>query len=224
MAMPVNKSAAKKAARGRPRKSEAAESALRTRVIGVARDLFAHDGYEGVSMRRVAQAVGCSPAQLYTLFGGKRDLLRHIWEDAFSDLAAELRKASTEKDPLKRLSTMGDAWCRYWLANPDHYRSIFLIEDKVSEPGERYFVETSESLGALDLISEAVSENMKKGLLRPDDEAAVSQLFLCGLQGVVFNLITIPEFPWMAREQMASRMITALIDGLSPHGTRMAAS
>ena len=203
--------------RGRPRKSEAEERALRERVVGVARDLFAHDGYEGVSMRRVAQAVGCSPAQLYTLFGGKRDLLRHIWEDAFAELAGALRKAATGEDPLKRLRAMGDAWCRFWLANPDHYRAIFLIEDRVSEPGERYFVETSESLGALDLIAEAVSESMKKGLLAPDDEAAIAQLFLCGLQGVVFNLITIPEFPWVAKEQMASRMITALIDGLSPN-------
>ena len=206
-----------KSVRGRPRKSEAEESALRTRVIGVARDLFAHDGYEGVSMRRVAQAVGCSPAQLYTLFGGKRDLLRHIWEDAFSALADELREASSEPDPLKRLRALGDTWCRFWLANPDHYRSIFLIEDRVSEPGERYFVETSESLGALDLIAEAVSECMEKRLLEPDDKAAVSQLFLCGLQGVVFNLITIPEFPWAAKEQMTTRMITALIDGISPH-------
>jgi len=108
--------------RGRPRKSEAEERALRERVVGVARDLFAHDGYEGVSMRRVAQAVGCSPAQLYTLFGGKRDLLRHIWEDAFAELAGALRKAATGEDPLKRLRAMGDAWCRFWLANPDHYR------------------------------------------------------------------------------------------------------
>ncbi|MGX1197249.1 TetR/AcrR family transcriptional regulator [Parvibaculum sp. MBR-TMA-1.3b-4.2] len=215
--MPVTKSATKKTARGRPRKSEAEEGAFRARVIGEARNLFARDGYEGVSMRRVAQAVGCSPAQLYTLFGGKRDLLRHIWEDAFSELADELHNASAEKDPLKRLHALGDAWCRFWLSNPDHYRSIFLIEDKVNEPGERYFVETSESLGALDLIAEAVSESMKKGLLRPDDVAAVSQLFLCGLQGVVFNLITIPEFPWAAKEQMATRMITALIDGVSPH-------
>lgn len=205
----------KKTNRGRPRKSEAEEDALRMRVIEVARDLFAHDGYEGVSMRRVAESTGCSAGQLYTLFGGKRDLLRHIWEDAFTDLAAELRRASAKRDPLQRLRALGDAWCRYWLANPDHYRSIFLIEDRVSEPGERYFVETSESLGALDLIAEAVSESMETKQLAPDDEALVSQLFLCGLQGVVFNLITIPEFPWAAKKQMAMRMITALIGGFS---------
>ena len=208
--------ATQKTSRGRPRKSEAEEAALRARVIEVARDLFARGGYEGVSMRRVAEATGCSAGQLYTLFGGKRDLLRHIWEDAFSELADRLREASAERDPLRRLRALGDAWCRYWLANPDHYRSIFLIEDRVSEPGERYFVETSESLGALDLIAEAVSQSMEARLLAPGDEALVSQLFLCGLQGVVFNLITIPEFPWAAKEQMAARMITALIGGLSP--------
>lgn len=202
------------ARRGRPRRSEAAETALRAKVIAMARDLFAHDGYEGVSMRRVAEQAGCSAAQLYTLFGGKRALLRHIWEDAFAELGEALGQAARDEDPVLRLKALGRAWCAFWVANPDHYRAIFLIEDRVSEPGERYFVETSESLSALDSVRDAVREAMAAGRLAGGDPEAAAQLLLCGLQGVVFNLITIPEYPWVERETLGARMADALIAGL----------
>lgn len=205
--------------RGRPRRTDAAEAALRTKVAGIARELFARDGYEGVSMRRVAEAAGCSPAQLYTLFGGKRVLLRHIWEDAFAELGEVLSKAAVDGDPVLRLKALGRAWCGFWLANPDHYRAIFLIEDRVSEPGERYFVETSESLSALDAVRDAVREAAERGLLQADVPETAAELLLCGWQGVVFNLITIPEYPWTARESLAGQMVDTLLRGLAPPGS-----
>lgn len=64
--------------RGRPPRSHQQADDTRQRVIAAARALFVQDGYDGVSMRKIAQLAGCSPAALYTLFPGKRQLLLHL--------------------------------------------------------------------------------------------------------------------------------------------------
>ena len=76
--------------RGRPPRSEEQAQDSRTLIVDSARHLFAAEGYEGVSMRKIAAIAQCSPATLYTLFPNKRQLLRHIWETVFSELVGEL--------------------------------------------------------------------------------------------------------------------------------------
>ena len=52
--------------RGRPPRSREQTDDIRLRVISAARTLFVQEGYAGVSMRKIAQCAGCSPAALYT--------------------------------------------------------------------------------------------------------------------------------------------------------------
>lgn len=47
-------------------------------IVGAATELFADEGYDGVSTRAVAERAGCSETLLFRYFGGKRGLLLAI--------------------------------------------------------------------------------------------------------------------------------------------------
>ncbi len=203
------------APRGRPPRSAQAAEAVRAAILAAAERLFAKGGYEGVSMRRVAKEAGCSPAALYRLFPHKRALLRNIWEDALDDFDRSLAHAAGgEADPVKRLRLLGRAYVGFWVAHPDHFRALFLIEDRVVDPGERYFADTSPSLARLvRRFQETVAAARAAGVIDGDARESV-QLIFCGLHGVASGLIGMPEYDWGSPAALAGRMTDTLLNGL----------
>jgi AcrR family transcriptional regulator len=203
--------------RGRPTRDPAATAAARARILEVAQRLFARGGYEGVSMRRVAQEAGCSPAALYLLFPHKRALLRNIGEDAFAALDAALEEATRNApDPVARLKLLGRGFVAFWIQHPDHFRALFLIEDRVIDPGELYFVDSSRSLaGLVGRFLAAVEAARASGQIAGQPREVVELLF-CALHGVAAGLIGMPEYGWSSPETMAGRMVDALLAGLAP--------
>jgi|HubBroStandDraft_3_1064219.scaffolds.fasta_scaffold220059_2 AcrR family transcriptional regulator len=204
------------ARRGRPPRSAAALQKERARILHAAEKLFAKHCYEGVSMRNVAAAAGCSPAALYTLFPNKRAILGTIAEDAFAELDKALVRATrSEKEPVARLKKLGIGYVAFWRANPDHFRALFLFEDRVTAPGEGYFVDTLENLprmvGQFVLaLEEAVRAKQLAG--NPNE---MVELIFCALHGVASGIIAMPEYKWHDPDKMAERMMETVLRGFA---------
>lgn len=62
----------------------------REEILSAAAQLFATYGYDAVSMRQVAGAVGMSQANLYHHFQGKEELIRKSLEHAFAQKASAI--------------------------------------------------------------------------------------------------------------------------------------
>jgi len=88
------------------------------RVLEVATDLIARDGYERASMRAVAKAADVSLAGLYHYFDCKETMLFLIQFRTFSSLVHNLReKLVGVSDPIQQLCVMVRAHVSYFAAN-----------------------------------------------------------------------------------------------------------
>jgi AcrR family transcriptional regulator len=76
----------------------------RQRILDVARLLIADHGYEGVTMRELAEKSLVSVPTLYNLFGGKNELLFAAVESYFEQLLGGGDRAGTEEGLSKLLS------------------------------------------------------------------------------------------------------------------------
>ncbi len=210
------------ARKGRPPRDAGAVEAQRAAILTAAERLFALRGYEGVSMRSVASEAGSSAAALYRLFPHKRALLRTIWEEALANLDASLEAAAAgEPDPARALRALGASYVAFWVANPDHFRAMFLIEDRVADPGERYFAHTSPGLARLVRLFHAAAQAAADAgaMTTPPDRAV--ELIFCALHGVTAGLIGMPEHDWGPPMALAERMMDTLLAGLLRHGQAM---
>jgi len=200
--------------RGRPPRSQKQAADSRRRIIDAARTLFAEEGYHGVSMRKIAALAECSPAALYKLFPGKRQLLLHIWGEIFAELIAGLQQCADSTEPDERLEAMCLTYLDFWLSRPDDYRAIFLIEDQPQADEDNYFVDSAGIQEGFQVLRQAVVDAQALGVLgggSPDEKQSV---LMCGMQGVAMNLITIPEYPWGDPEVIKRATVRALIAGL----------
>jgi AcrR family transcriptional regulator len=209
------KTAPPKAARkGRPPRSAQQAESSRGLILEAARKLFAEEGYDGVSMRKIASIAQCSPAALYTLFPNKRQLLRHLWEEVFAELFGVLEAAYDKSLESARVEALCLAFVDFWLQRPDDYRAIFLIQDRLQGAQDSYFVDSSDVLSRMEILRRSITEAQARGELRAGDPDGIQNVLLCGVQGIALNLITIPEYPWGDPERIKQDTIRALVAGL----------
>jgi AcrR family transcriptional regulator len=103
-------------------------TALRERIIDAASKVFEEEGYENLSMRRVAQEAGCSQMAMYRHFSNKEALTQHICTQLYSRFAVKInRQIETAADPWERLMRFVSALIRFATNYPDHYSLIFLV-------------------------------------------------------------------------------------------------
>ena len=91
-----------------PKNLSAAEvGAFRTRLCKVAQHRFATQGRDGVSMRQLADALGCSPMTPYRYFRDKDAILAAVRTAAFDRFAEALEAAAVKA--RKDLPAQGQA-------------------------------------------------------------------------------------------------------------------
>lgn len=195
---------------GRPPRSAQQSAEVRARVIVAARRLFADEGFEAVSMRRIAAAADCAPMTLYGYFRSKNEILRYIWEAFFDELFQRVRAAARRGTAAARLRRACKAYLAYWMEYPDRYRMVYLNQDRAEE-GERYYVEASPVIERYGLFRELIVAAQAEGSAWPDDPQLMGEALICGLQGIAHVLITIPEYPWATAERLADRMLAVVL-------------
>lgn len=85
--------------------NEQIRATTRQRLIGAALALFAEHGYQGTSVRMIAEAAGVAQGLLYSHFEGKQALLHAIFEESVGDVRESFAIADTAP-PGERLERL----------------------------------------------------------------------------------------------------------------------
>ncbi|WP_234053884.1 MULTISPECIES: TetR/AcrR family transcriptional regulator [unclassified Xanthobacter] len=101
----------------------------RERILQAARRIVLDEGFAALTMRRIAQQAGYSPAALYLHFECREAIARELGEAGMRSLHARLSEAGCEADPLARLRALSRAYVQFAREEPETYRLIFM------EPG-----------------------------------------------------------------------------------------
>jgi AcrR family transcriptional regulator len=98
----------------------------RAQLLGVARRLFARDGYRGASMESIAEAAGVTKPVLYQHFSSKRALYSALLANDLGRLTQELETAfSQAEDNEERLRRGFGAYLDFVDRHEDAFRLLF---------------------------------------------------------------------------------------------------
>ena len=98
----------------------------RDKILEAARELFIDEGYDGVSMRQIADKIEYSPTAIYVHFKDKDELFLEICHQDYRLLAHSMVSLAQVADPVQRLRKIGAAYIEFGLNNPNHYRRMFM--------------------------------------------------------------------------------------------------
>src|SRR5215510_8685404 len=101
---------------------------LRQEILDAASALFVKEGFENVSMRRIADRIEYSPTTIYLYFKDKAELLESICQETFGKLIQRLTKIMEQPgEPITRLKRGLLEYIHFGLENPHHYRATFMM-------------------------------------------------------------------------------------------------
>jgi AcrR family transcriptional regulator len=195
----------------------------RTRIMDAARELFVLEGYDGVSMRRIAEKIEYSPTAIYFHFKDKDTLIHELCDADFLTLAEQFRGAAQIEDPLERIKATGLAYAGFGLTYPNHYRLMFMTPHETRAANSALDRGNPEQ-DAYAFLKGIVAEGVAKGLFRAEyggDVELISQTFWAGVHGVISLEIAKCNDDWIDWTPAQSRiqtMINVLVDGLMRKG------
>ncbi len=189
---------------------------LRQEILDAASELFVKEGYESVSMRRIADKIEYSPTTIYLYFKDKAELLEQVCHETFSRLSLRLaRILELPGDPLDRLKRGLVAYVQFGLENPHHYRATFMMPIPEGFDKTKHTQPDSVGLQTFDFLRRCVFDCIATGKFHSQDAELISQTLWCGMHGVTSLLITHQHFPWVGKEQVIDSVVDTLIGGVA---------
>jgi AcrR family transcriptional regulator len=186
---------------------------LRQQILETAEELFVREGYEKVTMRKIAGRIEYSPTTIYHHFTDKGELFACLLEGYHARLLAVMREInSREEDPLAALKRGMRAYTEFGLANPSYYKLAFLNPPEFK--AESYLVEGSKGTELFLTLRGSVERCLRQGLFRPVDAGLAAQILWTMNHGVTSLLISNPNFPWAEREALIDGVVDCALQGL----------
>lgn len=98
---------------------------LRHAILEAARKIAATEGWQAVTIRKVAEMIEYSPPTIYEYFESKEAILAEEMREGFQLLYAALKTAMEgHADPRERLAAMGRAYWDFVWKHPELYQVI----------------------------------------------------------------------------------------------------
>jgi AcrR family transcriptional regulator len=199
---------------------EREKSETRDKILDAARELFVTEGFEGVSMRKVAEKIEYSPTAIYVHFADKQELFRELCHQDYARLAEVFQSSVMSTDPIERLKQIGAIYIDFGTRYPNHYRFMFMTPHPPHEPDE----EDREMMGnpemdAYAFLKWAVQQAIDAGCFREEltDAELISQTLWASVHGVISLHIAKgcdPWVEWRPLEDRAQMMPDVTLRGL----------
>ena len=191
---------------------------LQRRILREAREMVVAEGFQALSMRKLAERADCALGTLYLYFKNRDDIARHLWTEGFGLLVEALSPSATIADPSERMHAFARAYIDFGLNHKATYHLLFMEDPKFSE-GTTYtqgFPAGTIDPGtqALGFLLGLVSDLKTAGLVpQSANNFQLAETFWTGLHGIVGLQITCSLFLQTDPQQLAAGLVESLLKG-----------
>lgn len=168
---------------------------LKERIMDIAREMFLCEGYEAVTLRKIALAIEYTPGYIYKLFKDKQELIEAILHKDTEDLRAHLLHCLTQDNPLERIIEMARHYSEWAITHPNHYRLMLFPppawSEKKRHPGQQASIPLEQE--ALNILTELVKKAMRTGQIKKkySDPRLIAATLWAGIIGAVLIEISV---------------------------------
>ncbi|HMJ24058.1 MAG TPA: TetR/AcrR family transcriptional regulator, partial [Terriglobales bacterium] len=183
-------------------------------------ELFISEGYEGVSMRQVAEKIEYSPTAIYVHFADKEQLFHELCHEDFARLAMVFQSAAMPSNPVDRMREIGRTYVQFGTQYPNHYKLMFMTPHPATELDELdYEVKDNPESDAYAFLKHSVQQAIDAGYFRDElrDADLISQTLWAAVHGVISLQIAKCNdgwVDWRPLEHRATLMLDITLRGM----------
>lgn len=151
-------------------------------IIAAACDIYLQEGYNGMSMRKVAKKAEISPTAIYRHFENKEALHHQVLREGFRTFDSYLQPALEGRTSLERLDLAAERFFAFATEQNKYYEILFLTMDHTVEHSVKGALAKDATISQ-EFMRERVKECMEDGILKEDDPEEAAMLLLCTCNG-----------------------------------------
>jgi len=188
----------------------------RAEILQAAERIFVADGYEGATIRRIAEEVGVSSTALYMHFPDKACILLEICQGVMQELLDRNSQiAERPLDAVNRTRMMLDAYMRWGFEHPNAYQLVFSATHPFPQGADGTDATGELAAACYNKFSGVVREIAAEGRLRLGDGDSAAQALWAACHGVVALRLSRPNFPWQPEDELIQVTIEGLLTGIT---------
>jgi AcrR family transcriptional regulator len=170
-------------------RKEKQKAEIRKMILDASMKLFVEEGFENVSIRKIADLIEYSPTTVYLYFKDKNEILFNLHELGFQKMMEYNLKTSLWeiKNPLLRLHKMGENYIDFGLNNPEFYDLMFIQRAPMDALETMKDCDWKSGDVALGKLKECLAECMERKLIIAGDVNAVAM----GIWAMVHGLVSL---------------------------------
>jgi len=140
---------------------------IRKQILDASMKLFIEEGFDNVTIRKIADLIEYSPTTVYLYFKDKNEIFYSLHEMGFQKFAMMNQPLTQIANPITRLHKMGETYIDFGLANPEFYDVMFIQRAPMKALAEMTNCDWTPGENALKLLKDTISEAMEKKLIMP---------------------------------------------------------
>ncbi len=161
---------------------------LRDKILNQARQTLISEGYRALSMRRLADSIGCTATSIYLYFRNKDALFHALIDEGIGLLHQTLIQTAQSAGHAKaRLRDLAEAFLDFGLKNPEYYEVMFLLHPEHMEryPAEKY----RKARENLEIFAQALAEDAGRPQNPTKEDRLQANVVWASLHGAVSLLL-----------------------------------
>ena len=198
---------------GTKERQDRERQAITASILSAARDLFIAEGYQSVSIRKIAERIEYSPAAIYSYFASKDDIFLALAAEGFHLLDEKVQASMTSADALDNVRACWWAFYEFSQEQPAYFELMFVDRSvpRITEQWEGFEFLQQMLSNAIAQIQKAIDAGAFPKTLNPN--AAMHMLWAAlvgpGVIGVRHRLASGEDYDALARD-----VLNAVIAGL----------
>jgi len=181
---------------------------MREMILDAAKKLFMKEGFEHVTIRRIAEEIEYSPATVYLYFADKDAILCALQEVGFRELYKRQHLLTSIKNPAEKLRACGRIYMDFAMENQELYDLMFIMR----APMKAFQSPADWNIGkdAYEVLQSIITECIDQGYLNaPSPQIACFSMWAL-MHGVVSIFIR-DRAPMIPKEHQAE-VINGILD------------
>ena len=189
--------------------------AIRRAILDAARDLFVSEGYQNVSIRKIAERIEYSPAAIYGYFASKDDIFFALAEEGFRLLHGDpdAFAALESLPPLEQIRASFTRLYEYSREHPQYFALMFVDRSvpRISREYERFAFAREMKHHMLTQIQSCIESGVFTLDVKPE---VALRLLTVGIVGVVVLSLSERLGPGESADALARDVLDVTLAGL----------
>ena len=185
-------------------------------ILDAARELFVAEGYQNVSIRKIAEKIEYSPAAIYSYFPSKDDIFLALAEEGFRMLfasSADCAMAQTHEKPVECVRAAFWHLYEFSKQHPEYYSLMFVDRSvpRISQHWDRFGFVREMRHHIAEIIQTAIDAGDIKGNVTP---SMVFRVLSAAIHGVAVIRLCERIHPGENIDALAHDTLEATLTGL----------